>query len=124
MGSCSHSIHWSALHWTAGPVLRGDQDGVQCRARQVALAARPHTRRLGSCCDALDRPRPAALHPYSRSPAPVVPRRHPGGRRARLAPPARAPVAESGDTVNEGGEGVENWAACKVTFLKPGLIPP
>ena len=72
---------------TAGPVLRGDQAGAERDAGQLALAARPHAGRLRPRGGALDRARPA-LHPRRRPPAPVVPRRRPAGRRARLAPPS------------------------------------
>lgn len=96
-------------HCTAGPVLRGYQAGAECRAGQLALAARPHAGHLRPRGGALDRARPA-VHPHRRPPAPVVPRRRPAGRRARLATHARAPAAESVVPESQGGEGVGSWS--------------
>ena len=90
---------------TAGPVLRGDQAGAERDAGQLALAARPHAGRLRPRGGALDRARPA-LHTRRQPQAPVVPRRSPAGRRARLAPPARAPAVQSAVPEREGGDGV------------------
>lgn len=73
------------LRCAAGPVLRGEQDGVERHAGLLAIAVRTHAGRLRPRGGAMARSR-AALHPHRRPPAALVRRWRPAGRRERLAP--------------------------------------
>ncbi|KAF8779138.1 hypothetical protein HU200_002811 [Digitaria exilis] len=73
-GSYSHSVTSNRVRCAAGPILRGDQDGVERHAGLLAVAVRPHAgrlrkRRLAGSATARSAPPPSATSCSGASPA-------------------------------------------------------